>query len=133
MISCLFFSKVLYYKFRITCKVINQYHLYSESYWQVFSPHFHQNLDPFHIKCYLESQKNLCQSAQISDVWSLGREKNFHIWPTFYPITIMVEIYLRNSEAYGHTKNSKCNKMVWSLVRVRWPKSIPNQSLILPK
>ena len=63
---------------------------------------------PFsYYKCYWEYQKNLCQPAQIRGVWSLGRKQNSHIRPIFYPITIVVEIYLRSSEAYGHTKKNQ--------------------------
>ena len=54
------------------------------------------------------SKKSLA-AGKISGVWSLGLKQNSHVKPIFYPITSMVEIYL--SEAYGHAKNSKSNKM----------------------
>ena len=74
---------------------------------------------PFFIKILTLSilskyQKNLFQSAQIMGIWSLVGEQNSHIRTIFYTITIMVEIYLRNSEAYGHKRNSISNNMFQS-------------------
>ena len=45
----------------------------------------------------------------------------------------MVEIYLRNSEAYGHAKNSKSNKMFRFYVKFICSQITPSQAVMLPR